>query len=245
MGRNSACSSLQIALRSNERARKARAPSTWSALRLLAVNDPVLRSYVPTDVYSPFDGTEAATLSTFAVDTKAFVHSALFKNRDLALFPPDELYDPQQLTTAGEEAVRSVTGLFRSLYEPQEAASFDVVVNLLCRHAIARQSDAGVEVLDFFRALKKWRNEELRRRASRTADGTLRRRDLISVFLYGAYLHKEPSKVERLESLSFAMKMEFLNTIQLLRLLYDATERELIQPILDTPLLISPSPSFR
>jgi hypothetical protein len=70
---------------------------------------------------------------------------------------------------------------------------------------------------------------------------------LIDVFLYGEYLHKKPEKVALLKGFGpiGMLRLEFLTTMQVLSKLYGAVAREVVQPILATPDLLSHAEAHR
>jgi len=198
----------------------------------------------PAEIYSPFDAEETRRLTTFADDVDSFVNSAFFKDLKLSLTVGAEELGPlgERLEYPGEEAVRAVAALFRSLYESGEHASFHATLNLLSRHVRERNPSSEQEVLDIFRGLKRWKAQALRPRGLRIAINgqELLPRDLIELFLYGVYLHKDPEKVALLEQFAPVgiLQLEFLSTMQILSKLYGATAREVVRPILETPSLV-------
>jgi hypothetical protein len=198
----------------------------------------------PTAIYSQFDADEARVLRTFAEDVDAFVNATFFKDLQLSLTVGVEgsgASSGEDLEYPGEESVRAIAGLFRSLYEPNEHASFHAVLNLLSRHVIEKHPASEEQVLAIFRDLKRWKKRALSPRGLRIeVNGKeMLPRDLIETFLYGKYLHKQPEKVALLSGFApiGMLQLEFLTTMQILSKLYGAVAREVVRPVLATPAL--------
>jgi hypothetical protein len=95
------------------------------------------------EIYAPFSVVEVRRLRTFAGDVERFLASAFFKDLKLSatLGTPDGMGGlTESLEYPGEEAVHAVSGLFRSLYNHKDPASFHKTLNLLSEHVRARKS---------------------------------------------------------------------------------------------------------
>jgi hypothetical protein len=87
----------------------------------------------PAEIYSRFDAAETRHLRTYVDDVKAFTNMVFFANPARSLRIEDRP-STVRLTEIDDEAVRAVTGLFRSLYVPTEPTSYRATFNLLKRH---------------------------------------------------------------------------------------------------------------
>lgn len=166
----------------------------------------------PTKVYTPFDGRETRILRRFVTQVEELAKCTFFEASGGQLrIAGGEEGMRTELPYAGEEALRAMLPIFRSLYLHNEPASARTVLRVLKQHAHAR----GGEHTDVaITTLKGW--EQGLRQVVRTdpvialthehqrADGTVEKRDLtpayvIDLWLNGEYFHWDEAKAQELE----------------------------------------------
>ncbi len=194
----------------------------------------------PAVVYSPFDADEAKHLHTYVQEVEALVRLSFFTDPGRGLRARGE--DPPTsvvMVEIDDEAVVAAAARFRSIYRDQEHASYRRTLALLKRHVC--ESPLREAALSELRTFERWEKDSLKDRGLTITERgkPLSQREIIRLFLYGRYLHKDPKLSERIDGFMFSevMRGEFLGAMHSLTHVYWAL-RNVVSAILDTPALL-------
>jgi hypothetical protein len=201
------------------------------------------------EIYSPFDAADARRLRVYVDDVETLVASSFFKGPALSLTVGGPDLEGQgiseKLDGPNEEAVRAVAGLFRSLYDDNEPTSYNATLSLLGRNVHEHESPRQRDAKDALRDLRKWKARALLPGGMtiKSNGRELTTVDLIDLFLYGRYLHKDDEKVGTLQDfpLDAVLMFEFMGAVQRLARIF-WVGRNVVKPILETPSVL-PTPT--
>lgn len=202
----------------------------------------------PLEIYRPFTEAETAILRDFVANARLLRGMRLFQqtpkrasvNWDVDTGFKNEMDEPE------DEAVRAALTVFRQLYKPSEAHSFNRVINLLKRSVDQHGGPRRQEALDFFA----YYPAEQKRRMGAVGIGIVfegpdgqRPIDTemtIEAYMHGHYLHGTNEKSElakQLDEMQPFPRFTLYTTMHYLAGLYWMAAN-VIDRILDAPQLL-------
>jgi hypothetical protein len=199
------------------------------------------------EIYTPFDAAEVDRLTKYVSNVETMTDRSFFANptRSLRIEGGDDQPTTVRLLDIDEEAVEAVTGRFRRLYMPTEAASFRRTFELLKRHVVRRSPPREV-VMRELAEFGPWEQKMLNATPVTIMRGGVRMTpdQIVRAYLYSRYLHDDVKLGQELaafEPFDEALRDEFLRVMHVLARVY-YVGRNVVKPILEEPSLLPSAP---
>lgn len=166
----------------------------------------------PEEAFTPFQESERQLLRRYVQQAEDLQRCGFFERGEklqVTIFNKKEK-EGSNLNYPGEDMLRSLLMVLRTFYAPREPANFNVIRNMLARHAKDREGPVAAAALGELRDYKTGAQkvfarspivmqEELTDAAGNVESRIISAKSIFEDYLYGGYFHRQEDRLQRIE----------------------------------------------